>query len=98
MIKRIVRLSFKHDNVADFMKIFNESKLHIASFPGCRSLILLHDDSQRNILFTISEWDNTDALENYRKSELFNKTWKQTKILFNEKPLAWSTITIETVK
>lgn len=98
MIKRIVRLSFKQENLTDFMKVFNESKSHIASFPGCRSLMLLNDDSQKNILFTISEWENTEALENYRKSELFNKTWKQTKLLFNDKPLAWSTITIETVK
>jgi heme-degrading monooxygenase HmoA len=60
--------------------------------------MLLHDNSQKNILFTISEWDSIEALENYRKSELFNKTWEQTKILFNDKPLAWSTITIETVK
>jgi quinol monooxygenase YgiN len=98
MIKRIVRLSFKQEKLADFMKVFNESKSQIASFPGCRSLLLLHDDSQKDILFTISEWDNTEALENYRESELFNKTWNQIKVLFNDKPVAWSTIIIETVK
>jgi hypothetical protein len=30
-------------------------------------------------------------LEAYRSSELFEQTWAETKILFDDRPQAWST-------
>ena len=31
-----------------------------------------------------------EDLENYRHSELFQNIWAETKVFFNDKPLAWS--------
>ena len=94
MIIRIVKMSFSPDKTEDFLKIFNRSKEKIASVDGIISLELVRDRDNKNIFFTISKWENEDFLEKYRKSELFQNTWSKTKILFNEKPQAWSTETI----
>ena len=37
-----------------------------------------------------SVWFSKNDLENYRNSDLFKETWKQTKTYFNDKPQAWS--------
>ena len=90
MIKRIVRLSFEKDKVDIFRSVFDKSKSKIRSFPGCIHLELLREVSKENIFFTLSIWSNQEALEEYRNSELFKTTWKETKKLFNGKPQAWS--------
>ncbi len=98
MINRIVRMSFQPDKVDDFLSVFNASKIFIASFEGCRSLKLLQDANKSNVYFTYSIWESADNLEAYRKSKLFENTWAQTKILFNDKPQAWSTKIADRVK
>ena len=98
MINRIVRMSFQPEKVETFLKVFDASKKFIANFNGCKSLKLIQDTKQKNVFFTYSIWENEQCIENYRNSELFNNTWAQTKILFNEKPLAWSTIVFDYVK
>jgi heme-degrading monooxygenase HmoA len=98
MINRIVRLTFLPDKVNDFIEIFNGSKEHIASFPGNHGLKLLQDASDKNVFYTYSLWFDDDSLQRYRKSELFKTTWAATRALFSDKPLAWSTNVIETVK
>lgn len=98
MINRIVRLSFHPKNVEKFLKVFEDSKRHIAAFPGCNSLSLMRDANDPNVFYTYSLWDNLDALEAYRLSSLFETTWTQTKILFNDKPRAFSLELYETVK
>ena len=98
MINRIVRMSFQPEKVEEFLKIFDTSKKLIANFDGCSSLKLLQDVNQKNVFFTYSIWENEQCIENYRNSELFNLTWAQTKILFNDKPLAWSTKIADIVK
>ena len=90
MIERIVKMTFKPENTEIFEKIFYEVKTKIASFEGCKNVRLLKDTKNSCIYFTISLWENEKALENYRNSELFNETWQKTKILFSEKPMAWS--------
>jgi len=90
MIKRIVRLSFDPAKVGQFISLFDENKKMIRSFPGCRYLELLKEQNTNNIYFTISIWESGVVLENYRTSELFETTWRKTKKLFNDKPLAWS--------
>ena len=90
MIERIVKMTFKPENTEIFEKIFYEVKTKIASFEGCKSVKLLKDVNNKNIYFTLSIWENEKALDNYRNSQLFNKTWEKTKILFSEKPQAWS--------
>ena len=90
MIERIVKMTFKPEKTEIFEKIFYEVKTKIASFEGCKSVKLLKDVNNKNIYFTLSIWENEKALDNYRNSQLFNKTWEKTKILFSEKPQAWS--------
>ena len=91
MIKRIVKLTFKKDKLADFIDIWNESKTRIAAFPGCHNVEMLQSIEPPNICFTYSLWDDEEALNNYRHSELFKTTWAKTKVLFDGKPEAWST-------
>jgi heme-degrading monooxygenase HmoA len=90
MIKRIVKLSFQPALVPDFMAIFEESKDKIRAFDGNLHLELLRDVAQQNVMFTLSFWENEQALENYRQSELFKTTWARTKALFADKPAAWT--------
>lgn len=91
MITRIVKLSFKNENLPIFKLIWAESKTKIADFDGCHFVEMLQSKNPQNICFTYSVWDNEDALNKYRHSELFKQTWAKTKILFNDKPEAWST-------
>lgn len=90
MIKRIVKLVFKEGEVENFKKIFSESKSKIRGFEGCHHVELLQARDEPYIFFTLSIWENEEALNRYRHSELFQSTWKKTKALFNDKPLAWS--------
>ena len=41
--------------------------------------------------------ENEEALNAYRHSELFRSTWAKTKVLFAEKPIAFSTNAIRTL-
>jgi hypothetical protein len=91
MIKRLVKLTFRPDKIADFKQIFEDSKDHIRAMRGCLHLELLRDKNHPHIFFTLSFWENEADLENYRHSELFKTTWAKTKILFDDKPEAWTT-------
>ena len=90
MIKRIVKMSFHPDKVEDFKTIFKTSRKSIAGFKGCSHVELLQDKINPAIFFTFSIWDNENDLNDYRDSELFEKVWSRTKVLFNDKPQAWS--------
>jgi quinol monooxygenase YgiN len=90
MIIRIVRMTFDPAKVELFLDIFNASQSSIRSMPGCLYLELWKDIDQPNVFITHSHWDSVEALNAYRKSELFGNVWKQTKSLFSEKPLAFS--------
>ena len=98
MIDRIVRLSFFEENVETFLQIFKESKEQIANFPGCNQLKLMQDADHRQVFYTFSKWESASDLENYRNSELFKHTWAKTKALFNDKPIAFSTQMLQSVK
>ncbi len=95
MIIRIVKMSFLKEHQASFYALFQEVMPSIKAFPGCKDLQLLKEDKNSSILATLSIWETAEDLENYRQSELFKKTWKQTKALFNDKPQAWSFEPIE---
>jgi len=90
MIKRIVKLTFQDDKIDKFLQIFETSKSKIRNFEGCQHVELLQTKSPKNVFFTFSIWENETALENYRHSELFRNTWAQTKVLFSDKPAAWT--------
>ena len=90
MIKRIVKLTFREEAIPAFLAIFEESKAKIKATDGCLHLELLRGTEQSNILFTYSFWESEAALDAYRHSGLFKKTWKKTKVLFAERAEAWS--------
>ena len=90
MLVRIVKMSFAEAHIDTFSLLFNSKKEQIRNFPGCRLLELYRDTTHATIFFTYSYWDSEADLENYRNSELFAAVWSQTKVLFNEKPQAWS--------
>ncbi|WP_338870248.1 antibiotic biosynthesis monooxygenase family protein [Spirosoma sp. SC4-14] len=98
MLVRIVRMTFQEDKLGDFQAIFNNSKYLIRAFPGNQYLQLLSDPTQPNVRMTYSLWDSADALDAYRQSDLFRSTWAATKVLFAEKPIAFSAENLETVK
>ena len=85
-------MTFREDAVDAFVhEVFEQSKVQIRAFPGCRHMELLRAVDRNNVLFTLSYWDSEEALNKYRASELFADTWKKTKALFLEKAEAWST-------
>ncbi|MCH8331285.1 MAG: antibiotic biosynthesis monooxygenase [Bacteroidetes bacterium] len=90
MIVRIVKMTFRPNEVSAFLEIFAEIKFKISSFEGCRKLELLHDNNDPRIMITRSLWDNEASLEAYRNSELFISTWTRTKALFDDKAEAWT--------
>ena len=98
MLIRIVKLTLKRENIASFEQIFEETKNFIRNFEGCLSLELYQDGKQPNIFFTYSQWEKEENLEEYRKSEFFRNVWGKTKLLFEEKPEAWSVNRIKSVQ
>ena len=57
---------------------------------GCKHVELMQDINNPTIFFTFSIWENPSDLEAYRQSELFKGVWAKTKVLFGDKPEAWS--------
>lgn len=90
MIIRIVRMTFQEDRIHEFMEVFNERKERIRHFNGCRHLELWQDAHIQNVYLTYSIWDTEQHLDHYRFSELFKDTWAKTKVLFADRPVAWS--------
>lgn len=90
MFVRIVKMSFHPENIDKFLANFDKKKEFIRNSPGCRLLELYRGKQDENIFFTYSYWDKEEDLENYRNSELFKEVWAETKVLFNDRPQAWS--------
>lgn len=90
MLIRIVRMHFKAENVSAFEALFAESRSKVASQPGCSSLQLCRDYNDPTVFFTISHWDEESSLNQYRDSALFADIWSRTKVLFADKPKAYS--------
>ena len=83
-------MSFSKEHIDTFLSNFHKNKNEIRNFEGCRYLELYRDKKQANIFFTYSYWETEQHLEHYRASELFKNVWANTKVLFNDKPQAWS--------
>ncbi|MEA5402030.1 antibiotic biosynthesis monooxygenase family protein [Arcicella sp. DC2W] len=97
MLIRIVRMTFHEEKVENFLAIFNASKHKIRHFEGCQHLELLQDKNFPNIFSTYSYWESENHLNNYRDSELFKNVWTSTKVLFVEKPIAFSSERVELI-
>lgn len=89
---RVVRMTFVPEKVAEFKANFAEASPKIRAFAGCRHLELWQDPDKPEVFMTYSHWESAEALENYRHSELFRQTWKKTKVLFAERPVAFSAV------
>lgn len=98
MLIRIVRMTFREDGVEEFLANFHLNKKAIRNSPGCQHLELWQDENDKNIFHTYSHWENEEALNQYRDSELFKTVWSFTKSLFASKPMAFSSKKIEEVK
>jgi len=90
MIKRIVKMVFRSNETETFIQLFNERKANIRASKGCTHLELFRATQKEEIFFTYSFWESEEDLNNYRHSDLFKDTWAKTKILFAERPEAWS--------
>lgn len=90
MLVRIVKMTFKTEEIEEFESMFAAKKNLIRNFEGCKFLELYQDKNTPEIFFTYSYWETEDALENYRHSNLFKATWKETKAKFSQRAEAWS--------
>ena len=90
MIIRIVRMHFTKDGVEKFLEIFQAHKVAIRNVPGCSHLQLLKEVHDPFVYTTLSHWENLEALEAYRKSELFNSVWGKVKRLFSGRSQGFS--------
>lgn len=83
-------MTFRPEEVSNFLTLFEATKEKIRHFEGCRHLELWKDYNAPNVYLTYSHWDNEEALNNYRHSELFKEVWANTKSKFADKPVAFS--------
>lgn len=89
MIIRFVKMGFKPEEIENFKNLFEQTKNNIRNMPGCYFLSL-YSELNSNVMYTHSIWNSIDDLEHYRNSDLFETTWAKTKVLFNQKPEAWT--------
>ena len=68
-------MTFRPEALPAFLEIFDASAPKIRAFPGCTHLELWRDTRYPNILTTHSHWTDAEALERYRRSDLFKSTW-----------------------
>ncbi len=83
-------MTFREQEVDNFLTMFEAKKAFIRHFPGCNHLELQKDYNDPNIFATYSIWDSQEDLNNYRHSELFAEVWADTKAKFAAKPMAFS--------
>jgi quinol monooxygenase YgiN len=96
MIKRIVMMELLPEKESLFLDIFEGVKTDIRSREGCLDLEVLRNEQNGIIsVWTISLWTSPEALEQYRSSELFQKTWAAVKPLFSSRAHAWTLTLIE---
>lgn len=90
MIVRVVKMTFRPEEVATFQDLFEGWRHRIIAFPGCRHLELLHDMDDPRVFFTYSVWDGPADLEAYRTSDVFAGVWPVVKKLFAARAAAWT--------
>lgn len=90
MIVRVVKMTFRPEEVTRFLDLFEGWRHRIIAFPGCQHLELLHDVDDERVLFTYSVWQGPEDLEAYRNSDVFAGVWPVVKKLFAEPAQAWT--------
>ena len=90
MTIRLVKMTFRAEEVPRFQELFQGWAPRIRGFPGCRYLELWHNVKDPRVFFTHSHWDGPDDLEAYRRSEVFADVWPVVKALFEAPAEAWT--------
>lgn len=90
MLVRIVRLTFSPETVDTFLETFDDTAPDIRAFSGCQHLELWRDVNSPYVCTTYSHWASQSALNRYRASDLFTRTWSTVKPLFAAPPNAHS--------
>lgn len=83
-------MTFRPDAVDMFLEHFDRVAPRIRHVPGCQHLELWQDARFPNCCTTYSHWRDEEALDAYRRSDLFRSTWDEVKSLFAARPLAYS--------
>lgn len=83
-------MHFRSEEVETFKVLFEQYRSEIRNQPGCTHLELWQSTDEREVFFTYSFWQSADDLERYRHSDTFKTVWPQTRVLFAERPQAWS--------
>lgn len=98
MIKRIVKLTIKEEEMENYITTFHKNKKTIVAFEGCNHVESWQAVSPKNVFFTYSFWDSEEALNNYRNSDFFKGVWTNLKPRFSAKAEAWSVNVLEEKK
>jgi heme-degrading monooxygenase HmoA len=83
-------MSFQPEKVDSFLQLFSRVAGYIRTFPGCQRLELLADQTDEQVFTTYSIWDSQHDLDEYRRSPLFDDTWRRTREMFSDSPSAVS--------
>ncbi len=83
-------MTFAPDSIDQFLAQFDEAAPHIRSFSGCQHLELWRDVEAPATCTTYSQWVSSEALDEYKNSDLFKRTWSTVKPLFADRPRARS--------
>ncbi|MFW5955200.1 MAG: putative quinol monooxygenase [Rhodothermales bacterium] len=86
MLIRLVRMTIAPDRRTDFLALFDSVSPSIRSHIGCHHLELWQDVRYPNVLTTYSLWENEDALNAYRNSDVFIDSWQQARRMFAAEP------------
>jgi len=89
-IIRIVKMTFREEEIPSFIELFSERKDQIRNFPGCSHLELWQHEKEKNVFFTYSIWNDSIHLDHYRFSEFFKETWSLTRAKFQTRAEAWT--------
>lgn len=87
---RVVKMTFREEEIATFQALFEGWRHRIIAFPGCTHLELLHDLDDPRVFFTYSVWASPGDLEAYRTSDVFAGVWPVVKELFATQARAWT--------
>jgi quinol monooxygenase YgiN len=90
MIVRLVKMTFRPEEVGRFLDLFEGWRHRIIAFPGCEHLELLRGVDKEAVVFTYSVWRSEADLEAYRESEVFAGVWPVVKPMFAAPAQAWT--------
>lgn len=83
-------MQMREDALDAFLDLFARTADRIRATPGCRRLDLWQDADDPTRVATHSHWDDAEALDAYRQSDLFRATWAETKTYFAARASAQS--------